>query len=81
MKYTNWRGKQTQVVPIPVFSNRKTFLAMNNRTKFIDELPMNIKGGNNNISNSEVVHWVIERLGSKYEDVLLEVCSLLGIQL
>jgi hypothetical protein len=52
---------------------------MNNRTRFLDELPMNTKGGNTNITNQEVVHWTMERLGSKYEDVLLSVCNLFGI--
>jgi hypothetical protein len=80
MKYTNWMGKETQVVQIPVCGNKKSFLAMNNhRTRFLDELPMNIKGGNMNITNGEVVHWIMERLGGKYEYVLLDICSLLGI--
>jgi hypothetical protein len=62
MKYMNWRGKETQVVQIPVCRNKKIFLAMNNRTSFLDELPMNIKGGSKNITIGEVVPWIMERL-------------------
>jgi hypothetical protein len=46
---------------------------MNNRTRFVDESPMNINSGSTNITNGEVVHWIMERLASKYEDMLLSV--------
>ena len=81
MKYTNWNGKDTQLIKIPICTTQKSFLTMNHRTGFIDDLPKNIRGGNETIREEDVVSWILERFINKYESVFLELCEKLGYPL
>jgi hypothetical protein len=75
--YTNWRDNQTNVVAIPIWTTKKSFMAMNNKTQFLDYLPLNAKGGKEDVTNQDVVHWILERFGRQYKDVFLRVCDVL----
>ena len=54
---------------------------MNRKSGFLDNLPNDIRGERNKeLTNEQVVHWIIERLGRKYKDVFLKVSNDLGYQ-
>ena len=42
MQYTSWGGKVTNVIQIPVCSNKTSFIRMNQSKRFLDKLPQYI---------------------------------------
>ena len=63
MNVTYYNGKQSKVIAIPVCSSRQTFMNMNRKSGFLDNLPNDIRGERNKeLTNEQVVHWIIELL-------------------
>lgn len=80
LQYVNWKGKLTHLVPIPVCSSAKSFTRMNQRKRFIDDLPKYIAGSFEcRKDNSKVAGWIMKRLGQIHEDEFIKVCSQLGL--
>jgi hypothetical protein len=63
MSYTNWKGNKTNVVTILICTSKKSFMSMNNRTRFLDNLPCSVRGEKEEVSNDDVVQWILERFG------------------
>ena len=54
MQYTSWGGKVTNVIQIPVCSNKTSFIQMNQSKQFLDKkLPQYIGGDNDTIDDGK----------------------------
>ena len=83
MQFNNWKGKKTHLVQVPVCSNKETFRRMNQKKRFIDNIPNQIIGYNErgNIDEAEVAGWIIRRLGQLHEESFMKVCVDLGFSI
>jgi hypothetical protein len=78
MQYENWKGKISNSISIPVCSNKKTFIRMNQRKHFIDNIPVCIRGDNTTFTNDDVVGWIVQRFTQCYEDKVIMTLKDLG---
>ena len=75
----NWKGKCTHLVQLPVCKSKESFVRMNQKKRFVDNLPMQlICRKNNDVSVSSAAGWIMKRLAQIHEDEFMNVCNELG---
>ena len=79
LQYANWKGKCTHLVQVPVCKSKESFVRMNQRKEFIDNLPKQIiSTTNNRVSISSATGWIMKQLAKIHEDEFIYVCNELG---
>eukprot|EP00559_Dactyliosolen_fragilissimus_P008779 CAMPEP_0184856596 /NCGR_PEP_ID=MMETSP0580-20130426/1776_1 /TAXON_ID=1118495 /ORGANISM="Dactyliosolen fragilissimus" /LENGTH=200 /DNA_ID=CAMNT_0027351699 /DNA_START=441 /DNA_END=1039 /DNA_ORIENTATION=+ len=75
--FENWKGNDQVVVVIPQCKNEATFERMNQKTRWLDDIPMQIVGNSDKMP-LDAAKWMIQQLGSKHPSSFKEAAADLG---
>jgi len=83
LTYSTFNGVEHSLLQLPVCRTKKSFVRMDQNSKFIDAMSSSISGYcNNDEEQREAVSgWIMSRIATKNEDVFLRVANELGYKL
>ena len=84
LNYTSFKGVEHSMLHVPVCKNKKTFIRMDQKRKFIESLPSLICNSNNNNDENQTekaTEWILYRMAKQNEEVFIRVANDLGYNL